>query len=80
MAFQIIPGRHNEDYKTIVRYGDKNILHSGWLIGEKYISNKGAMVCAKYGKGHIVLFGFRPQHRSQTHGTYKLFFNALINQ
>ena len=30
-----------------------------------------------YGKGKIVLFGFRPQHRGQSHATFPLVFNAL---
>ena len=36
------------------------------------------MISASYGKGKIILYGFRPQHRAQMHGTYKLFFNALL--
>jgi len=77
-VFQITPGQHNEYYETIVRYIDRDILQSGWLIGEEHLSNKAAMVSAKHGKGQVVLIGFRTQHRCQTHGTFKLLFNVLI--
>jgi hypothetical protein len=77
-AFSISPSRHNERCETVVRYADKNILRSGWLIGEKHIAKKAALVSARHGKGRVVLIGFRTQHRSQTHGTYKLLFNSII--
>jgi hypothetical protein len=79
MAFVITPGQHNEYYETVVRYIDRDILQSGWLIGEEHLSKKAAMVSAKHGKGQVVLIGFRAQHRCQTHGTFKLLFNALIH-
>lgn len=77
-AFQVSPGPHNERVETVVRFPDRELLRSGWLIGEKYLSKKAAMVAVQYKKGRIILIGFRPQHRSQTHGTFKLLFNALL--
>jgi len=29
------------------------------------------------GSGHIVMFGFMPQYRSQSYQNFKLFFNAM---
>lgn len=77
-AFEIIPNEHNENYETIVRYVDRDLLQSGWLIGEDVIAKKGAMVSVKMGAGNVVLIGFRTQHRAQTHGTFKLLFNTLL--
>jgi len=77
-VFEVVPGRFNEDYQTVVRYQDKNILKSGWLIGEKKIAKKSAMLTARYGDGEIVIIGFRAQHRNQTDGTFKLLFNTIV--
>ena len=77
-AFEIIPSRHNEDYKTIVRYKDQNLLKSGWLDGEDHITGKPAMISTTFGKGKIVIIGFRTQHRCQTDGTFKLLFNTIM--
>ena len=77
-TFQIIPSGKNEDYETIVRYADSQLLQSGWLIGEDHIAKKAGMVAAKYGEGRVVLIGFRTQNRAQTHGTFKLLFNTMV--
>ena len=77
-AFDILPGQNNEMYATVVRYQERDLLQSGWLIGEKHLSNKPAMVTAKHGQGQVILIGFRTQNRCQTHGTFKLLFNALM--
>jgi len=77
-VFEIMPGQRNEDYEVIVRLADRDLLESGWLIGQDRIAKKAAMVAAKAGEGRVVLIGFRTQHRAQTHGTFKLLFNALI--
>jgi hypothetical protein len=49
------------------------------LLGEQLIAKRAAAVTVKQGAGKVVLIGFRPQHRNQTHGTFKLVFNALLN-
>jgi hypothetical protein len=77
-VFEIIPSDYNERYETIVRYAERDLLQSGWLIGEENIAKKSAMVSARYGDGKAILIGFRTQHRAQTHGTYKLLFNSLL--
>lgn len=77
-VFEVVPSRLNADYKTIVRYKKENLLKSGWLIGEKNIAKKSAMLTVNYGKGKIVIIGFRTQHRNQMDGTFKLLFNTII--
>ena len=77
-AFEILPTEHNERYEVVVRYADRDLLESGWLIGEQTLARKAAMLSARLGEGRVILIGFRTQHRAQTHGTFKLLFNALI--
>lgn len=62
---------------TIARYAEKDALMSGWMLGEKLLNGKTALAEVPYGKGKIVLFAFRPQHRGQTHATFPFIFNAL---
>jgi hypothetical protein len=78
LAFDLTPTNHNEEYSVIARYADRDILYSGWLVGEQNLAKHAAMVAAKIGQGQVVMYGFRVQHRAQTHGTYKLLFNALV--
>lgn len=77
-AFRILPSQYNEKYLSVVTYPDSETLQSGWLIGEERLKRKSAMIVAHIGEGKAVLIGFRVQHRAQTHGTFKLFFNCLF--
>ncbi len=63
--------------RTIAKYAQKDALLSGWMLGEKFVNGKGALLETTYGSGRIVLFGFRPQHRGQSWATFPLVFNAL---
>ncbi|MBX7055441.1 MAG: hypothetical protein K1X36_10825 [Pyrinomonadaceae bacterium] len=62
---------------VVARYATKNALLSGWMLGEKYLNDKAALVEVAVGKGKIVLFAFRPQHRGQSWATFPFIFNAL---
>jgi hypothetical protein len=75
-AYEIQPAGAST-VQTIARIVDRDILQSGWLLGESVVAGKPTMVSVTYGQGKVVLIGFRVQHRHQTHGTYKLLFNAL---
>ena len=64
--------------ETVVTYAEKDILMSGWALGEEAnIGGKSAVMRVGLGAGEVILFAFRPQFRGQPRGTYKLFFNAL---
>jgi hypothetical protein len=78
-VYEVTSFDRSHDVEILSTYVDRDILQSGWLLGEAVIAKKAAAVAVKQGKGRVVLIGFRPQHRDQTHGTFKLVFNALLN-
>ncbi len=61
----------------VASFPDGNPLMSGWLLGHDLIQKRHVILDAQLGRGHVVLFGIRPQYRAQSHGTYKLLFNSL---
>jgi hypothetical protein len=67
-----------EGIRVIAKYPESKLLASGWLLGEKYIAGKAALIEAPYGKGRVILFGMRPQYRAQSYQTFKMFFNSLV--
>jgi hypothetical protein len=63
--------------RVIARYAKDNVLLSGWLLGEDKLRGQIALAEVSVGKGRIVLFGFRPQHRGQTWATLPFIWNTL---
>jgi glutamine amidotransferase-like uncharacterized protein len=64
--------------KVLARYpSNRNPLESGYLAGPEKIEGKIAALSADVGKGHVILLGFKPQWRGQSHAAYKFFFNAM---
>ena len=53
-------------------------LLSGYLLGEEHIQGYAAALDVRYGEGHVVLLGFRPQWRGQPFGTFRALFNSVL--
>ncbi|HEY2548577.1 MAG TPA: hypothetical protein VGI46_21060, partial [Candidatus Acidoferrum sp.] len=79
IAFQTSVPPPDIKRSVIAWYPDdaKDILVSGYAHGAERLQRKAAAVAFQRGKGKIVMFGFRVQHRAQTEGTFQLLFNAI---
>jgi hypothetical protein len=62
----------------VIKYKDSKVLASGWLLGERYIAGRSAVLDIPIGQGRAILFGMRPQYRAQSYQSFKLLFNALL--
>jgi hypothetical protein len=66
--------------RVIARYpaSPNDILLSGYLQGAEEIAGKAAAIDVPVGRGRVVMFGFRPQYRGQSYGTFRMLFNAML--
>jgi hypothetical protein len=76
-AFETKGGFHGNVLASYPK--ERNPLASGYLLHPERIQGKAAALEVFYGDGRVYLFGFRPQWRGQSHGTYKLVFNAIYD-
>lgn len=74
-AFEVAEGA--KGVTVAATWPKTNLLKSGFLLGQDVIGGKAAVVTAEVGDGQVVMIGFKPQHRAQSHGTYRLLFNAM---
>ncbi len=66
--------------RSVATYPASGVLASGWLLGERYLANRSALVEAQVGRGKVILFGMRPQYRAQSYQAFKLLFNAIAER
>jgi len=67
--------------RVVMAFPEKasDMLLSGTLAGGEALSGRAQLVDESIGKGHIVMFAFRPYWRWQTQGTFAMGFNAIVN-
>ena len=66
--------------RVVLRFApEKELLASGMLAGGADLAGKAAIVDVPVGNGHIVMFANNPMWRHQTHGSFALLFNAILN-
>ncbi len=77
-GFRVIPPANRP--RVIFRYADsKELLISGLVEGSDEIAQHPAIVDVPSGSGHVVLFSINPVYRGETHGTYSLVLNTILN-
>jgi hypothetical protein len=77
-AYAVKPNHYNDNYSVVISYPEEDMKLSGWLIGEKLLARKAAMIEAKKEEGRVIMYGFAPQMRALTDASFKFFFNALV--
>ncbi len=66
--------------RVVLRYADaRELLVSGLLENGAELAQRPAVIDVPHGDGHIVLFSNNPFWRAETHGSYFLVFNAILN-
>jgi len=56
-----------------------DLLISGGLAFGEELTGAPALLDAPLGNGHVVMFSFNPMWRHETHGSFFLVFNAVLN-
>ena len=66
--------------RIILRFApEKELLASGMLAGGSELAGKPAIVDIPVGRGHVVMFANNPMWRHETHGSFPLLWNAILN-
>jgi hypothetical protein len=76
-VFRLPEDAETTGLRAIAWFETNRPLRSGWAWGQEHLAAGVAMAEADVGSGKLYLFGPEILNRGQTHGTFKLFFNAI---
>ena len=78
-TFETSPPRAADESRfTPLVFGERDLLLSGWLEGDRELVRKSLLVDFRKGKGRIILIGPDVIHRTHSEATYKIMFNSLL--
>ena len=77
-VFRLNPDAAARGVRPIAWFDSETPLRSGWAWGQNYLDGGVTMAEAKVGQGTLYLFGPEIMFRAQPHGTFKFFFNSLL--
>lgn len=77
-AFSTSIPNFDMDRRVIGYFEEEKTLLSGFMVSEKLLDNKSALIWVKKGKAQFVLMGFSPIFRASVAGDYKFLFNSIL--
>ncbi len=66
------------DVSTVSWFEGRDLLRSGWAIGEEKLAGTIAIADVPVGDGKLLILGTEVTQRAQPYGTFKFLFNALL--
>jgi hypothetical protein len=76
-VFKLRPDAPLRGVSAVAWFTGAKPLVSGWALGQQYLDGGTAVAEASLGRGKLFLLGPEVTFRGQSHGTFKLLFNAL---
>jgi hypothetical protein len=76
-VWKMSPATGAPDTRAVAWFKSETPLRSGWAWGQKLLDKGIEIAEASVGKGRVFVFGNEILFRSQPHGSFKFFFNAL---
>jgi hypothetical protein len=76
-AFRLPENASAAGIRAVAWFESETPLRSGWAWGQKYLKDSVTVASVNVGAGRLHLMGSEVAFRGQTHGTFKLLFNAL---
>ena len=68
----------SDQVKAVSTFEGRDLLRSGWAIGEEKLAGTIAVADVAVGDGKLFLLGPEVAQRAQSYGTFKFLFNAIL--